>query len=96
MNHNTPRHVRRSRSEWRERVREQEASGLSVSDFALNRGLKPQAFYAWRSRLRREASSPAQERIAASRGGVWVPGSGAKRGQVSSRASAVMRLSWSR
>ena len=42
-----------ARSErWRERIAEQERSGLSVQQFCKEQGLTEQAFYSWRKRLR--------------------------------------------
>jgi hypothetical protein len=39
---------------WRERIAQQERSGLSVQDFCKQQGLTEQSFYAWRKRLRKE------------------------------------------
>ena len=36
---------------WRERISEQERSGLSVQGFCREQGLTEQSFYAWRKRL---------------------------------------------
>ena len=38
--------------QWRERIAEQERSGLSVKQFCKERGLTEYSFYAWRKRLR--------------------------------------------
>ena len=38
--------------QWRERLAEQERSGLSVKQFCKERGLTEYSFYAWRKRLR--------------------------------------------
>ncbi len=38
--------------QWRERIAEQERSGLSVKQFCKERGLTECSFYAWRKRLR--------------------------------------------
>ena len=38
--------------EWRNRVAEQERSGLTVKQFCQERGLTQCSFYAWRKRLR--------------------------------------------
>ena len=40
--------------QWRERIAEQERSGLSVKEFCKERGLAECSFYAWRKRLRRQ------------------------------------------
>jgi len=40
--------------QWRERIAEQERSGLSVKQFCKERGLTEGSFYAWRKRLRKE------------------------------------------
>lgn len=37
---------------WRERVADQERSGVSVKQFCKERGLTECSFYAWRKRLR--------------------------------------------
>jgi len=44
----------RSREYWRERIAEQERSGLSVQRFCKDEGLTEQSFYLWRKRLRRQ------------------------------------------
>jgi hypothetical protein len=38
--------------QWRERIAEQERSGLSVKQFCKEQGLTEYSFYAWRKRLR--------------------------------------------
>jgi hypothetical protein len=44
-----------ARSEyWRERIAEQERSGMSVQRFCAEQGLTEQSFYLWRKRLRKE------------------------------------------
>ena len=44
-----------ARSEyWRERIGEQESSGMSVQQFCAEQGLTEQSFYLWRKRLRKE------------------------------------------
>lgn len=44
-----------ARSEyWRERIAEQEGSGVSVPRFCLEQGLSEQSFYVWRKRLRKQ------------------------------------------
>jgi len=40
------------REYWRERIAEQERSGLSVQRFCEAQGLTEQSFYQWRKRLR--------------------------------------------
>src|ERR1041385_3054887 len=40
--------------QWRERIAEQEQSGLSVKQFCKGRGLAECSFYAWRKRLRKK------------------------------------------
>lgn len=37
---------------WRERIREQGRSGLSVKEFCKERGISAWSFYDWRQRLR--------------------------------------------
>jgi transposase len=39
-------------NEWRERIAEQQRSGLSVKQFCRERGLSLWSFYQWRKRLR--------------------------------------------
>jgi hypothetical protein len=39
--------------QWRERLAEQERSGLSVKQYCAQRGLTQYSFYAWRKRLRK-------------------------------------------
>src|SRR3954451_18824679 len=39
--------------EWRERIADQERSGLSVKQFCNERGLAECSLYSWRKRLRR-------------------------------------------
>jgi transposase-like protein len=38
--------------QWRERIAEQQSSGLSVSQFCNERGLSAWSFYKWRKQLR--------------------------------------------
>ena len=38
--------------QWRERIAEQERSGLSIKQFCTERGLTLWSFYDWRKRLR--------------------------------------------
>lgn len=40
--------------QWRERISEQERSGLSVRRFCKERGLAEHCFYAWRKRSREQ------------------------------------------
>jgi hypothetical protein len=39
---------------WRERIAEQERSGMTVQRFCEDRGLTEQSFYVWRKRLRKQ------------------------------------------
>src|SRR5437660_12587226 len=39
---------------WRERITEQERSGMSVQRFCKEQGLTEQSFYLWRKRLREQ------------------------------------------
>ena len=39
---------------WRERIAEQERSGISVQQFCKEKGVTEQSFYAWRKRLRKQ------------------------------------------
>jgi transposase-like protein len=39
---------------WRERIAEQERSGISVQQFCKERGITGQSFYVWRKRLRKQ------------------------------------------
>ena len=39
---------------WREVIREQEASGLSIAAFCRQRGIGPASFYSWRTKLRQQ------------------------------------------
>jgi transposase-like protein len=39
---------------WRERIAEQERSGISVQQFCKEGGVTEQSFYVWRKRLRRQ------------------------------------------
>jgi hypothetical protein len=58
--------------QWRERIAEQERSGVSVRLFCRERGLTEYSFYAWRRRLRQQdpvrfalvERGPAQQEIA--------------------------------
>lgn len=40
--------------QWRERIVEQERSGLTVKQFCKERGVTECSFYAWRKRLRKK------------------------------------------
>jgi hypothetical protein len=42
--------------QWRERFAEHARSGLTVKQFCLERGIAQWSFYAWRKRLREEAT----------------------------------------
>ena len=42
------------RDYWRDRIAQQERSGVSVSRFCKERGLTEQSFYLWRRRLREQ------------------------------------------
>ena len=46
----------RSEQTWRELVRQQSQSGLSVAAFCRLEGIKPGGLYGWRSRLRGKTS----------------------------------------
>jgi Transposase len=53
MNETTIEEKAGSRSEeWRDRIAEQQRSGMSVKQFCKERGLTECSFYAWRKRLR--------------------------------------------
>ena len=53
MKDTSPEQKKVARSEyWRERIAEQERSGLSVARFCQEQGLTEQTFYVWRKRLR--------------------------------------------
>ena len=41
--------------QWRERIAEQERTGVSVKQFCKQHGLTEYSFYAWRKRLRKQA-----------------------------------------
>ena len=40
------------RDQWRERIAEQERSGVSIKQFCTERGFSAWCFYSWRKRLR--------------------------------------------
>ena len=40
---------------WRERIAEQELSGVPVQQFCKEKGIAEQSFYVWRKRLRKQA-----------------------------------------
>jgi transposase len=42
--------------QWRERIADQERSGMSARQFCKERGLSEPSFYSWRKRLRRQES----------------------------------------
>jgi hypothetical protein len=59
MRTNPSGHGTTARSEyWRERIVEQERSGLTVHRFCEERGLSEPNFYIWRKRLRKRESEP--------------------------------------
>jgi transposase-like protein len=39
---------------WRERIAEQERSGMSVQQFCKEKGVTEQSFYVWRKRFRKQ------------------------------------------
>ena len=39
---------------WREQIAQHERSGVSVPEFCKERGIKEQAFYVWRKRIREQ------------------------------------------
>jgi transposase-like protein len=43
-----------NKEEWRERIAEQERSGVSVRRFCQTRGIREHLFYYWRKRLREQ------------------------------------------
>jgi hypothetical protein len=47
--------ARTKADQWRERIAEQEGSGVSVKEFCKQQGLTEYSFYAWRKRLRKQA-----------------------------------------
>ena len=49
-----PKPAIRFNDQWRERLAEQERSGLTVKQFCQERGLTQYSFYAWRKRLRKK------------------------------------------
>lgn len=48
----------RKADEWRERIADQERSGLTVQQFCKERGMSTWSFYTWRKRLRESESGP--------------------------------------
>jgi|SRR5689334_862019 hypothetical protein len=53
MSESNPEHKATSKSDqWRDRLAEQQRSGLSVKQFCQQQGLTEYSFYAWRKRLR--------------------------------------------
>ena len=40
---------------WRDRITEQERSGMSVQRFCQEKGLTEQSFYGWRKKLRKQS-----------------------------------------
>ena len=52
MSESNPEHKAASKTDqWRERLAEQERSGLSVKQFCQQQGVTEYSFYAWRKRL---------------------------------------------
>jgi transposase-like protein len=50
----TGRTVEERTAYWRQRVNEQERSGIPVQQFCKERGITEQSFYVWRKRLRKQ------------------------------------------
>ena len=46
---------------WRQRIRRQASSGLSMAEFCRRQGISPRLFYAWRDRLEKRTASPTPE-----------------------------------
>ena len=46
---------------WRQRIRRQASSGLSMAEFCRRQGISPRLFYAWRDRLEKRPASPTPE-----------------------------------
>jgi hypothetical protein len=66
-----------TRSEWIERVKRCDESGLDAAEFARRHGLKVKQFYEWRRELRRPERVPsAAPRLPPVRGGFPSPGPG--------------------
>jgi transposase-like protein len=42
--------------QWRQRMKRQRASGLSVAEFCRGEGVSPHSFYVWKGKLRETAS----------------------------------------
>src|SRR5271166_3679135 len=57
---------------WRNRVRHQADSGLTVTQFCAQHGLRVKAFYAWKRRLRLADGSDSRPTLPATRGFVPV------------------------
>ena len=51
---NTGRTVEERTAYWRERIAEQEHSGIPVQQFCKEKGITEQSFYVWRKRLRKQ------------------------------------------
>ena len=49
--------VEERRTYWRERIAEQERSGISVQQFCKEKGVTEQSFYAWRKRPRKQEAA---------------------------------------
>jgi hypothetical protein len=45
-------------NEWRQRLKRQRKSGLSISEFCRRENLSPHAFHSWRRKLRAAAGEP--------------------------------------
>jgi hypothetical protein len=58
--------------QWRERIAEQERSGLSVKQFCQERGFSAWSFYDWRKRLR-ESPAPVRFPLVERRSGSTKP-----------------------
>lgn len=55
--------IRHGKEFWQQAVRDQETSGLSLSQFCLERGLAKATFFQWRKALKQQAQNglPAQQ-----------------------------------
>ena len=52
------------REEWRTRLKQYEASGLTIAQFCRNEGMAPHTFYYWNRRLRRKPNGVRRSRLA--------------------------------
>jgi len=59
----------RGEQTWRDLVRRQSQSGLSVAAFCRQEGIKPWSLYGWRSRLRGKTSDERAVRVSSPRAG---------------------------